>query len=334
MIPLSEKKIFKIDNESAGYRLDIFVSHMYPNVSRVKIQRSINEGLILLNDEKVKKKTLLKSGDVIEVDKESMTVQYEISLEPQELDLEILYEDDHIIIVNKPAGLVVHPGIGNRDGTLVNALLFYCKSLSSGSAEDRPGIVHRLDKNTSGAIVVAKNDEAHNALVELFTERKVIKKYTAFCIGKHPHKEDTINAPIGRKINDPLRFCVTNIGKEAITDYSLITHNSGISILDLQLHTGRTHQIRVHCSHSGFPIVEDFLYGGDKSKVKILQPLDRPFAHKIFKCFSRQALHAREISFAHPFTKEQITIRAPFPEDFKKAIKVFGEVQGDILDKL
>ncbi len=323
----SDKKIFDITDETEGSRLDIFISQNYTDISRAKIQRGIKSGIILVNNEKVRKRTVLKEGDKVEVDQESLKLHYEISLKPQELDLEILFEDEYYVAINKPSGLVVHPGIGNYDGTLVNALLYRYKSLSTGSSYDRPGIVHRLDKNTSGVIVVAKNDEAHNALASLFAERSIIKKYSGLCIGKHPKEKATINAPIGRKKNDPLRFCILESGKEAITDYSLITYHSGISLLSLQLHTGRTHQIRVHCQHSGFPIIKDNLYGGEKDKVLKLQPLDRPFAYKVCKCFTRQALHAREISFTHPFTQKTLSIKAPFHEDFQKAIDAFWSVQ-------
>lgn len=330
----ADSKVFNITSESAGSRLDIFVSQNYPDISRVKIQRCIKDGVILINNERSRKRDVLKEGDVVEVDQESIRIEYEVSLKPQELDLDILFEDEYFVAINKPAGLVVHPGIGNYEGTLVNGLLFRYKSLSSGSSFDRPGIVHRLDKNTSGVIVVAKTDDAHNALGTLFAERSVVKKYSSLCIGKHPEDKAIINAPIGRRKNDPMRFCVSDTGKEAITEYSLVASHSGISLLSIRLHTGRTHQIRVHCSHSGFPIIKDNLYGGEKSKVLGLQPLERPFAYKIYKCFTRQALHAREISFLHPFTKKNLAVKAPFPDDFQKAIDSFWEVQMEKLEDL
>lgn len=312
-----------VDTKSKGLRLDIFISEQFPNISRTKIQKCIEDGIILLNNTHAKKRTTLKEGDSIEVDEEALTSATEIHVAPQEIPLDILYEDEYFVALNKPAGMVVHPGSGNRDQTLVNALLFHMNSLSSGSAKDRPGVIHRLDKDTSGLIITAKSDEAHNALADLFAKRKVEKEYIGFCIGRYPKEADTIEAPIGRKKSDPLRYCVRKNGKEAITDYKLISHKSAISLLSLHPRTGRTHQIRIHCGYSGFPVVEDKFYGGDKKKILNLKPLDRTFAYKIFGCFSRQALHARHLSFIHPFTEENISLEAPFPEDFQNAIELF-----------
>ncbi len=320
----SLKKI-TVSSEAENRRLDIFVCSNYPTISRTKIQKCIDNGVILLNNKQSKKRTALKAGDVVAVDEDALTHAEEIHLEPQNIPLDIVYEDDHFVVVNKPAGMVVHPGSGNRDGTMVNALLFHMDSLSTGSEEGRPGIVHRLDKNTSGVIVAAKNDEAHHALADLFASRLVTKEYIGICIGRQPKDEDTINAPIGRKKNDPLRYCVRNNGKEAVTEYTLISYQSGMSLLKFHPVTGRTHQIRIHSNHYGFPVVEDPLYGGDKKKVVQLQPLDRPFAYSIFKCFSRHALHARHISFIHPFTDKKVSFEAPFPEDFQKAVALFGK---------
>jgi 23S rRNA pseudouridine1911/1915/1917 synthase len=317
-------KRFTVDKEAENRRLDVFVCSQYPTISRTKIQKCIDEGRILLNNTEVKKRTMLKPGDIVEVDEEALTQASEIRLEPQNIALDILYEDDCFVVVNKPAGMVVHPGSGNLDGTLVNALLYHLESLSEGSEEDRPGIVHRLDKNTSGIIIAAKNDAAHNALADLFASRRITKEYIGFCIGGLPRDEDTITAPIGRKKNDPLRYCVRRNGKEAVTEYKLIAHNAGISLIKFHPVTGRTHQIRVHSSYSGFPVVEDPLYGGGRSKVLQLQPLDRPFAYSVFKCFSRHALHARSISFTHPFTGENVSFEAPLPEDFRRAVELFG----------
>lgn len=331
MISVPLKKVLTVDPDSSGLRLDVFVSRNFPAVSRTKIQRCIEGGAILLNGVVAKKRIALKTGDVVEVDEDAVESANAMHVSAQDIDLDILYEDEHFVAVNKPAGMVVHPGSGNRDGTLVNALLFHLESLSAGSAEDRPGIVHRLDKDTSGVIIAAKNDEAHNALAGLFAERTIKKEYVGFCIGRHPKEEDTIDAPIGRKKNDPMRYCVRKNGKEAITDYKLLSNRSGISLLSFHPHTGRTHQIRIHCSHSGFPVVEDNLYGGDRKKILNLQPLDRTFAYKIFGYFSRHALHARRVSFIHPFNRKPMTFKAPFPEDFQQAITAFGEDENEYL---
>ncbi len=324
---MSEKpglKRFTVDEKCAHRRLDVFLAEHFPTISRTKIQKCIDDGAILLNDINTKKRTVLKPGDVVTVNEAALTQMSGIHLEPQNIDLYILYEDDHFVVVNKPAGMVVHPGSGNPDHTLVNALLYHLDSLSSGSEEDRPGIVHRLDKNTSGVIVAAKNDEAHNALADLFASRKITKEYIGVCIGCRPEDTGRIDAPIGRKKNDPLRYCVTKKGKEASTGYTLIAYKSGISLLRFHPITGRTHQIRIHSSHAGFPVVDDPLYGGDRKKVQQLQPLDRPFAYAVFKCFSRHALHARHISFVHPFSGKEVFFEAPLPEDFLRVVELFG----------
>ncbi len=320
---MSPLKQFTIDNESSGLRLDVYMSNNYPEISRTKIQQCIKDGVIVLNGKKAKKRTVLKEYDIVELDEDALTSVNEINLEPQNIPLDILYEDDHFVAINKPAGMVVHPGSGNREGTMVNALLYHMDSLSEGSARERPGVVHRLDKNTSGVIVAAKNDTAHNSLAALFAERKIDKEYLGFCIGRQPKEQDCIDAPIGRKKNDPLRFCVRQDGKEAQTEYTLLDYKSGISHVTFHPKTGRTHQIRIHCSHSGFAVVQDNLYGGDKKKIMHLQPLDRPFAYAVFKCFSRHALHARRLSFVHPFTEKEVSFEAPLPEDFRKAVELF-----------
>ncbi len=318
-------KQFTIDTEASGLRLDVYISNNYPDISRTKIQKCIEDNIVLLNGKKAKKRAALKENDIVEIDEDALTNVNEINLEPQNIPLDILYEDDHFVAINKPAGMVVHPGSGNREGTMVNALLYHLESLSEGSDRERPGVVHRLDKNTSGVIVAAKNDRAHNALASLFAERKIKKEYVGFCIGRQPKEKDCIDAPIGRKKNDPLRFCVRQGGKEAQTEYTLLAHRSGISHVTFHPKTGRTHQIRIHSSHSGFAVVQDNLYGGDKKKIMNLQPLDRPFAYAVFKCFSRHALHARRLSFVHPFTEKEVSFEAPLPEDFRKAVELFEE---------
>ena len=320
---MPQKKI-TVTSESSGVRIDVFISNDYPAISRTKIQKCIEDGHVLLNGSPAKKRTGLKPGDSIEINEDALISSTELHLEAQDISLDILYEDEYLVAVNKSASMVVHPGSGNREGTLVNALLFHIDSLSAGSAQDRPGIVHRLDKETSGVIIAAKNDKAHFALSSLFSERTVEKQYSGFCIGTHPLAQDIINAPIGRKKNDPIRFCVTKNGKESITEYTLLSHKAGISLISFFPKTGRTHQIRVHAASRGFPVVADELYGGGKTKAINIQPLDRPFVYKIFGCFERHALHARKLSFEHPFTGKKIVLEAPFPEDFRKAIDLFG----------
>lgn len=314
---------FKVDEENAGLRLDLLISDRYPDISRSKIQKAIEKGLVLLDGAVPKKRVVPLVGANIEIDNSFFNQSTDFSIDPQDIPLDIIWEDEHYAAINKPAGLVVHPGNGNRDSTLVNALLYHLKDLSSGSASERPGIVHRLDKSTSGIIMVAKNDNAHQLMGNLFQEREIKKEYTGFCIGRRPDEAGQMDGSIGRSKNDPVKFCVTPTGKNALTEYKLEAFKDGISLLNFRLHTGRTHQIRVHCSHTGFSILQDELYGGEKKKVQNMEPLQRIFAYKVYKCFERQALHARRLSFVHPITKKSITLEAPYPADFEDAIRLF-----------
>jgi len=292
------------------------------DVSRARIQRVIADGGVSVNGKAiVKKNVVLETGDTITID--DILTQPQNSLPAaQDIPLDVLYEDEFFAVINKPAGLVVHPGNGNADGTVVNALLYrFGPGVSGGSDANRPGIVHRLDKDTSGALMIAKTDAAHAALAELFSSRTIKKVYTGFCIGARPLEHEIIDLPLARSRRDPMKRTVdARHGSPAVTEYSLKNFCCGISLMEFILHTGRTHQIRVHCGHKGFPIVHDNLYGGSRDKTIKIPPMERPFAHKIFKCFDRQALHARSLSFKHPFTKEDFEITAPYPPDFESAL--------------
>lgn len=316
---------FKVENVDVGLRLDIIISEKYSDLSRSKIQKGIDNGLILLNGSSVKKRVIPKEGDEVEISEKLFDLSNEYSIEGQNIPLDILWQDEYYAVINKQAGLVVHPGSGNKDSTLVNALVYHLKDLSTGSSSERPGIVHRLDKNTSGIMVVAKNDNAHQLMSDLFSKREVHKEYVGICVGKEPDVEGAMDGAIGRRKNDPIRFCITPSGKNALTEYKKICFKDGISVVNFRLHTGRTHQIRIHCNHAGFPIIEDDLYGGERKRVQNMQPLARIFAYKIFKCFERQALHARRLKFTHPITKNEIDLFAPFPEDFNNAFNFFKE---------
>jgi 23S rRNA pseudouridine1911/1915/1917 synthase len=241
------------------------------------------------------------------------------------MPLEILYEDEHVIAINKKCGMVVHPGSGVRDGTLVNALMHHCASLSNRNSDERPGIVHRLDKDTTGVIIAAKNNAAHDALASAFMNRTIQKEYIGFCIGKATKNHDTINLPLDRSKRDRLKRAPSVHGKPSTTEFYVLDQRCSILAMRFILHTGRTHQIRVHCSAMGFPIIADTLYGGGKECVSRIDPLDRSFAHLVYKCFNRQALHAHSISFKHPVSGEFLSITAPPPEDFQDAMRVFGD---------
>jgi len=305
-------------------RLDVFLAEVLTEVSRVRVQRLIADGLVSVNGKIVTKKNhVLEVDDEVSVDEASMQSPDPIPI-AQDIPLDVLYEDEFLAVINKPAGLVVHPGNGNADGTVANALLYrFGPHVSSGTEACRPGIVHRLDKDTSGALMVAKSDTAHTALADLFSSRTIKKIYTGFCVGVRPSEHEVVDLPIAKSRRDPAKRAVdTNRGIQAVTEYQLKSHRDGISLMEFILHTGRTHQIRVHCSHKGFPIVKDNLYGGSQDKVLKIAPMERPFAYSIFKCFERHALHALSLSFIHPFTKANMEISAPYPQDFCDALKI------------
>lgn len=309
--------------QDEGTRLDVFSARHIPSRSRAKIQSYIEAGLILLNGRPAIKKTLLTEGDRVTFDKSRLFSSTDFRLVPQNIPLEILYEDDYLFAVNKPAGMVVHPGNGNREGTLVHALLYHVTSLSSGSGPDRPGIVHRLDKDTSGVVLVAKTDETHWGLARLFSTREIKKEYAGFCVGRRPDTHGSMGDPLGRSRRDPVKRAVRQDGKEALTEYWLLAHRCGISVMKFAPHTGRTHQIRVHCSAAGFPVLADTLYGGGKEALDRIPVMERPFAVSVYKCFGRHALHAQSITFVHPHMHKEQTISAPLPEDFNKALELF-----------
>jgi 23S rRNA pseudouridine1911/1915/1917 synthase len=319
--------------ESAGRRLDVFLSEKIPGLSRAQAQKCIDEGRVTVNRKPSKKHDRLKTDDVVAVEAQRIDEILNPTLIPQNIALDILYEDDHLIAVNKPAGMVVHPGHGNREGTLVNALLYRMPKLSDGFAEDRPGIVHRIDKDTSGIVLAAKTNVAHAALASLFASRDIEKQYAGFCVGDKPRDHEIISAPISRSRMDPIKYTVNSRGKEAITEYQCMASRSGVSAMHFHLHTGRTHQIRVHCAYRKFPIIGDEMYGERKATLQAIPPLDRPFAAQVVKCFRRQALHAFRIRFRHPASAEMVTVTAPFPEDFKKAFACFKIDECELLQE-
>lgn len=315
-----------VEPDGAGKRLDRFLVERLKDISRSQLQRLITDGAVLLNGETTVKRQMVAVGDCIDVEYSLVALSREGTLpQPQNIPLEILYEDAFLLAVNKPAGLVVHPGNGNRDGTLVNALLHRGQSLATGFSPERPGIVHRLDKDTSGVVLVAKMNRIHTRLAAAFASRTVSKQYLGFCIGRPWAIRGTIDLPLERSRREPVKRTVAAGGKDACTRYELEIYRSGISLLCFHPRTGRTHQIRVHCSSSGFPILADSLYGGGKDRIIRIEPGERPFAYSVYKCFSRHALHARRIIFDHPETGESLNISAPLPDDFKNALRMFND---------
>ena len=283
-------------------RIDVYISEI-TDYSRTAVQRLIEENKIIVNGKKEKVSYKVQNGDKIEIEEEPAK---EIELKAQDIPLEILYEDDDIIVVNKPKGMVVHPANGNPDGTLVNAIMSICKdSLSGIGGEIRPGIVHRLDKNTSGAIIIAKNDKAHINLSEQLKNHEIKKTYIALVRGIVKENNATINMPIGRSKKDRKKMDVDKNGKEAITHFKVLKRYKDCTLLEINIETGRTHQIRVHLSHIGYPIIGDEVYSNGKNRWNI----------------EGQCLHAKSLDFKHPITGKQIRIEAELPEYFKKILE-------------
>lgn len=292
-------KTYKV--EEIG-RLDKVVSNLEQNISREAIQRMVKTGKILVNGKQEKASYKTTVGDVITLEEE---IPEEIELKPQEMPLDIIYEDEDMLVINKEKGIVVHPGNGNPDGTLANAVMAKCKgSLSGIGGKIRPGIVHRIDKDTSGLIIVAKNDTAHIALSKQIQDRKVKKTYIALVRGVIKENEATINMPIGRSSKDRKKMAVTKDGKEAITHFKVLKRYNGFTLLEVKIETGRTHQIRVHLSEIGYPIVGDEVYSNGKN----------PFGVK------GQMLHAEKLELKHPRTGKDLTFEAPVPKYFENII--------------
>ena len=298
----------KITEEYVRQRLDMYVSSVL-DVTRSNAQMLIDEGNVTVNGKRESKSYKLRLGDEVEI---TEIEPRELDVEPENIPLNIVYEDDDIIVINKPSGMVVHPANGNETGTLVNALLYHCGSSLSGiNGVIRPGIVHRIDKDTSGLLVVAKNDESHVYLSSLLKDHGIKRTYYAVIIGHMREQRGTIDAPIARHPVDRKKMAVVAGGKEAITHYEVIKEFNGYSLLKLNLETGRTHQIRVHLSYKGHPIIGDTVYGGGKT----------PFEKANKSLLDGQALHAKELSFPHPRTKEIMHLECDFPDNFKALIE-------------
>jgi 23S rRNA pseudouridine1911/1915/1917 synthase len=285
--------------EQENERIDKLLSDISEE-SRSKIQQLIKDGLVKVNGKGVKANYKCQAGDLITWD---IPDPVPLDVQPENIPLEIIYEDDHVLVVNKPKGMVIHPSFGHTSGTLVNAILYHCKNLSGINGVLRPGIVHRIDKDTSGLLLVAKSDEAHISLAKQLTEKTVKRKYEAIVHGQLPHNMGTIDAPIGRDPKDRQKMAVVDNGKPAVTHFTVIKRYSQFTHVECQLETGRTHQIRVHFHYIGYPLAGDPKYGPRKT-------LD----------MDGQALHAKIIGFIHPITKEWMEFEVEPPESFKKVL--------------
>jgi 23S rRNA pseudouridine1911/1915/1917 synthase len=289
--------------DMAGERVDAFLARSAEGFTRSAVQRLLEEGAVLSDGKPVKKNHKTQAGQVFTI---SVPEPVAVDILPQDIPLDVVYEDEDVIVVNKPVGMVVHPAPGHADGTLVNALLFHCGSSLSGiNGELRPGIVHRIDRDTSGLVIVAKNDAAHLSLAEQLKDHSLFRLYEAVVIGKLREDEGTVNAPIDRHPVDRKKMAVVRQGgREAVTHWSVIARYPGYTHMTCRLETGRTHQIRVHMASIGHPLYGDLLYGQKK-------PIGG---------LAGQCLHARRLTFTHPRTGEWLTVEAPLPDWFEKVL--------------
>ena len=287
-------------------RLDFFLCSKLPGISRGAIYRLINEGHILVNGKKTKPSATPHAGDAVSI---HWPEARPAEAQPEDIPLSVLYEDEDVIVVNKPAGMVVHPSDGHHEHTLVNALLHHCKGQLSGiGGVARPGIIHRIDKDTSGCLVIAKNDAAHIALAGQFAEREVVKIYHAIVCGELTPETCDIRAPIARHPTQRRKMAVVDGGRDAWTSYRVLKRLKEATLVEVLLHTGRTHQIRVHFKHIGFPLVGDVIYGNRQNLT---------LKARTGLAVARQMLHASCIVFSHPRTGKKIKCQAPLPDDFQ-----------------
>ena len=320
---LFEHHRFKADPGQSLLRIDKFLSDRLENTSRTRIQNAAIAGNILVNNFSVKPNYKVKPGDVIQV--VLPNPPREIELIPQDIPLNIVYEDDDVLVVNKEPGMVVHPAYGNYTGTLVNALMWHFKDLPLFSTgESRPGLVHRIDKNTSGILVIAKNEFALNRLSKQFFDRTTDRRYNALVWGVPTPAKGTITGNVGRSIKDRKVmqvFADSSDGKTAITHYKVLEDLGYISLVECKLETGRTHQIRVHFSHIKHPLFNDEEYGGDQILKGTTFTKYQQFIKNCFKILPRQALHAKSLAFDHPVTGKRLSFDSPLPEDMKQVIE-------------
>jgi len=304
-------------------RIDRYVTDKLENVSRNKVQNAIKAGNMVVNDRPVKANYKVRPGDVIRL--LLPYAPYRELLKPEKMDLDIVYEDDDVIVVNKPAGMVVHPAHGHYSGTLINGILGHVESLPGGSSEERPGLVHRIDKDTTGLLVVAKNELAMNKLAKQFADKSTERKYIALVWGDLPEDEGTITGHIGRHPKERIKmhvFSDGSQGKPSVTHYKVLERFGYVTLVEVQLETGRTHQIRVHFAHKGHPLFGDPVYGGERI-VKGSETMGkyRQFVENSFKILPRQALHAKTLGFTHPSTGRFMRFDSELPEDMQQVIE-------------
>jgi len=301
-------ELFELTAAESGARIDAWLTTMIPGLTRSAAQRLLTDGQVTLNGKPVKKNYKVSAGDCFLVE---IPEAVEVPLVPQNIPLDIVFEDDDVVVVNKPRGMVVHPAPGHPDGTLVNALLYHCGDTLSGvGGEKRPGIVHRIDKDTSGLLIVAKNDAAHLALSAQLSDRSLSRVYRAVVVGSLRDDSGTVDAPIGRHPNDRKKMAVTNVhSRNAVTHWSVLERYKGYTHVRCKLETGRTHQIRVHMAHIGHPLLGDEIYGHAKLPEQGL---------------TGQCLPAKELQFIHPRTGEAVHLDTQLPDYFKEVLSRLG----------
>lgn len=294
-----------VSPEEAGVRIDKYLAEQLPDITRSYLQKLLKDGSVQMNGKPVKTSTKTAAGAVIEF---TIPDPEEPEILPEDIPLDILYEDSDVILINKPKDMVVHPAAGHYTGTLVNALMYHCKGDLSGiNGVLRPGIVHRIDKDTTGVLIVCKNDKAHNALAEQLKEHSITRKYRAIVCGNLKEDEGTVDAPLGRHPQDRKKMAIVRTGgKRAVTHYRVLERFGNYTYIECQLETGRTHQIRVHMASLGHPLLGDEAYGRVKSPFKL----------------EGQTLHAMVLGFIHPTTGEYMEFEAPLPEYFEKLLEI------------
>jgi len=307
-----------VSPEAVGLRLDSFLASHLEEISRTRVQRAIVDGDVLINERVAKPSYRLRDGDQIEID---LPEPPSVKLVPEAIPLNIVYEDADLIVVNKPAGMVVHPGAGVEAGTLANALVFHFNSLSGAAGRTRPGIVHRLDKETSGLLVVAKNDVAHERLSDQFRDRQVFKMYVALVYGRVSKERGEIEARIGRSARNRTRMSVLRggAGRAAHTIFEVARRYQDFTLLNVQIKTGRTHQIRVHLAHVGHPVVGDSTYGGGREN-----SIRNPLIKRAVQSLGRHFLHSAKIAFNHPRSGERLEFTSPLPAELEALLVVVG----------
>lgn len=297
-----ELKEFIIDQNSVNYRLDVYLSQEFEDKSRSYIQKLVDEGNVTVNDKNKKSNYKLKVNDKITVNFPELE---ELVIQPENIDLDIIYEDSDLIVINKSQGMVVHPAPGNYTGTLVNALVYHCKDLSGINGVARPGIVHRIDKDTSGILVIAKNDNAHKKLAEQLKEHSMKREYVALVEGIIKGESGMVDKPLARHPKERIKMAVVSGGKRAVTHYEVVERFERNTLVKCVLETGRTHQIRVHMSYIGHPLVGDPVYGYKKQKFNL----------------NGQMLHAKKLGFIHPNTEKYMEFESEIPDYFNDVLK-------------